>query len=122
MLKHFLILLFHISFLVSITEGISCYKHTSCSPKGSCIVDGNKYQCSNAELFCFNNNIFFDVAERGCADTSTCNSSIPNPGRFCCNTDYCNQAISSVQISRSILLASIFIRVFVINSLSKAFI
>ncbi|CAF1215886.1 unnamed protein product [Rotaria sordida] len=97
--------------------GISCYKHSVCSNKESCIIDANKYQCSNSDTFCVKNNIFFDVTERGCGDSFTCNVSITILGRYCCTTDYCNHAISSIQINRSITLASILINFIIINFL-----
>ncbi|CAF0868358.1 unnamed protein product [Rotaria sp. Silwood1] len=95
-----------------IDYGILCYKHSACTTKESCIIDANKYQCSNSETFCVKNNIFFDVSERGCGDSFTCNASITIPGRYCCNTDYCNHAISSIQINRSILFISTLISFF----------
>jgi hypothetical protein len=69
----------------------------------------------------------FDIAERGCgtkiffyiiffelflfylAESYTCNASAPIPRRYCCNTNYCNDAISSIQKSRSIFFISILI-------------
>jgi len=54
-------------------------------------------------------NIFFKIFLYYLADSYNCNASAPIPRRYCCNTDYCNDAISFIQINRSILFISILI-------------
>ncbi|UJR08927.1 hypothetical protein I4U23_013179 [Adineta vaga] len=90
-----------LTIFVSTSHAISCYEHHhQCLYTPACTTEANKKNCTDIQhKYCFKEDNVFGMAIRGCAEASFCNATVFLGYRHCCNTNYCNHAMTKLHMS-----------------------